>query len=643
MSDIKQELHQSEERFRLLVNSVIDYAIFMLDPAGTITSWNAGAQRLTQYSESEVIGQHFSIFYPPEERTDKPEVEIETARREGRFEEEGLRTRKDGSTFWANVVLTLMYDSRRELIGFAKVIRDLTASRQADEELRQSEERLNLMITSVQDYAIFMLSPTGHIQTWNVGAQRLKGYSKDEIIGKHFSIFYEEHERFTKPPMELEVATRVGRYEEEGWRLRKDGSRFWANVVITALYGPDRSLRGFAKLTRDMTERRKSEEARLKLEQERIARAEAERANRVKDEFLAVISHELRTPLTPIIGWARMLQSQKVTPDQAHALKIIERNANNQVKLIEDLLDISSIVSGKIKLDLKRTSLIQVVQAAIDALRPSAEQKNIVIQMVVEGKVGHVNGDLLRLQQIFWNLLSNAVKFTPEAGVIDVRLRRVDKIAEVIVKDSGEGIPAEYIPHIFERFSQFDTSPSRKHSGMGIGLYVVHQMVRLHGGTIKAESEGEGKGTSFTVELPLMEETAPGHVRPSPSSKGELLRGKVVLVVDDEDDAREYISYVIRQCGADVFVASSAAEAFKKLKTMKIDVLVSDIGMPGEDGFQLLKKIRHEGLGLPVIAVTAFARGEDTVRTLDAGFARHIPKPVNPNEMCAAVAEVAKA
>jgi PAS domain S-box-containing protein len=771
MSDLKKELPESDHRFRLLVNSVTDYAIFMLDPAGSVANWNPGAQKLTQYTEAEITGKHFGIFYLPELRGNKPAQELETALKHGRFEEEGWRLRKDGTRFWADVVLTPIYNEQKEHVGFAAIIRDLSVRREAEELLRQSEERAQLMISGVQDYAIFMLSPEGKIETWNLGAERLKGYRRDEIVGKHFSIFYPENERATKPPMELRVAIKEGRYEEEGWRIRKDGSRFWANVLITAVYDknhvlrgfskvtrdlsarreaqeklrqseerlhllisgvkdyaffmlspagivetwntgahsligyrPDEiigrhfsiffpsdkqdnparelqlataegryeeegwrvrkdgtqfwanvvltalkdengTLRGFSKVTRDLTESRKAEQQRIKLEHERIARVEAERANRIKDEFLAVVSHELRTPLTPIIGWSKLLQSQRVDAEQVKALKIIERNAQTQVKLIEDLLDISSIVSGKIKLNVHPVGLAQIIESSMDAVRPNAQAKKLKLQFVLEESVGPVLGDAVRFQQIFWNLLNNAVKFTPEGGSIVVRVCREEKFAQVAIKDSGEGIPVDYLPHVFERFSQLDSSITRKHGGLGIGLFVVRQLVELHKGKITVKSEGAGKGAEFIVELPLADkengETAYPIAQIDMTSNTSLI-GKSVLVVDDEDDARDFLAFALRRCGATVLTAASGADAMSLLKASQIDVLVSDIGMPGLDGYQLLHQIRKAGLNLPALAVTAFARGEDAVRAIDAGFQRHLPKPVNPTELCAAVAAITR-
>src|SRR5581483_7729761 len=349
----KNMLMQSGDSFRLLVESIRDYAIFVLDKNGYITTWNPGAERIKGYAANEIIGKHFSIFYPEEDLAwDKPGYELKVASETGRFEDEGWRLRKDGTRFWANVVITALRDKTGTLVGFGKVTRDLTERKQAEEELRKSEERFRLMVSSVKDYAIFMLDPTGHVATWNAGAQNIKGYTEDEICGKHFSIFHPEEEvKRGKPQWELDVATREGRMEDEGWRVRKDGSRFWASVVITAIRDEDGRLLGFGKVTRDLTERKEAEEQRLQLAREQVARAEAEAANRAKDEFLATVSHELRTPLNAILGWGRVLRSGKFDQETvSRALETIERNAKAQAQLIEDLLDVSRIISGKLRL-----------------------------------------------------------------------------------------------------------------------------------------------------------------------------------------------------------------------------------------------------------------------------------------------------
>ncbi len=352
-----EQLRRSEERLRLLVEAVSDYAVYMLDPAGFVTTWNQGAQRLKGYSPAEILGEHFSRFFPPEAvRAGKPEAELVAAREHGRFEDEGWRVRKDGTRFWASVVITPIRGSQGELLGFAKVTRDLTDRRRTEEELRRSEERLRLLVEAVSDYAVYMLDPGGYVTTWNVGAQRIKGYAPDEIIGKHFSLFFAPDAiREGKPERELERAKADGRFEDEDWRVRKDGTRFWANVIITPIRGPHDELLGFAKVTRDLTDRVRAEQAARSLAAEKAARQaaeateaslreaaekaeraarRAEEANRAKDQFLSTVSHELRTPLNAILGWASAIHGRSFDPTVAKAIEVIQRNATAQARII---------------------------------------------------------------------------------------------------------------------------------------------------------------------------------------------------------------------------------------------------------------------------------------------------------------------
>jgi PAS domain S-box-containing protein len=1141
LSVIRSSLHGSEERLRLLVEQVTEYAMFLLDPQGYVATWNLGAARIKGYSATEIIGQHFSKFYRPEDKW-KCDQELEVAAREGRIEDEGWRVRKDGSLLWANVVITGLRDSSGQLIGFAKVTRDMSDRRRAEEALRQSEERFRLLLENVKDYAIFMLDPSGVVATWNVGAERIKGYRADEIIGSHFSRFYPpEDVKAGKCEMELERAKREGRCEDEGWRVRKDGSRFWANVVITELRDAAGNSLGFAKVTRDLTERRAAEQERLRLGQaararieqlaalsgaltdalsiaqvglvvtekattfsqadlctlyllddhsrtleliaetgtnvavvERIRRVtpesgnpsyrigigeadavwvespeqyaaflpslaalptdgpraqafwcipleaegqtigmlgvgfhrprqfsdderefvtmfgrqcaqalararrlEAERAaaaladqlraslsttlrsvgdaliatdalgrvtlmsgvaetltgwleaeargrpltdvfriinlqtrmvvpnpvdkvletggvvglanhtllvrrdgreipiddsgapirtdrgeiegvvlvfrdvterkleearraflvdatsalaesldyeatvtrvaelavprladwcavdlvvdsqgvpsrlavahvdpakvelarelhakyppnphastglsnvlrtaraelyreipdamlversvdenhlritrelglvsamivplvarnevlgamsfvyaesgrtftledlgfaeelarrcanaienarayrseqqarrtadiaNRAKDEFLAIVSHELRTPLNAIMGWAKMLTMHAL--DEARLKKAhdtIERNAVAMAQLIEDLLDMSRVISGKLRIEVQSVDLARVVDAAIESIRPAALAKAVELAPILDTTAPAIVGDPTRLQQIVWNLLSNAVKFTPKGGRVEVVLRRVASSLEITVTDTGKGIAPDFLPSVFEPFRQEDAGPSRYRGGLGLGLAITRQLVELHGGRIVAHSEGDGRGATFTVTLPISAVASPVELSSSTSrqfrteqafDKPEHIRGLRVLVVDDEDDARRLVAMVLEDCGCRVTAAGSVEEAMRKFEEVPPDLLLSDIGMPGESGYDLIRKVRarprDRGGDVPAAALTAYARAEDRRNMLNAGYSIHLPKPIEPAELVAVVATLSR-
>jgi len=640
-------LVEAQEQFQLLVAGVQDYAIFLLDPAGHVVSWNAGAERIKGYRADEIIGQHFSVFYRPEDlRSAHPQQELETARREGRYEEQGWRVRKDGSLFWASVVITALQNPPGTPAGFLKITRDLTEPRRAEQALRESEERFRLMVECVKDYAIFMLDPEGRIVSWNAGAERLKGYRAEEIIGSHFSRFYPEEDLKTgKPARELEVAIAEGRYEEEGWRVRKDGSLFWASVTITAVHDRTGALRGFAKVTRDLTRQREAAKQQLELVREQSARAAAEKANQVKDEFLAVLSHELRTPLNAIVGWSHLLRSPgKLGPEQVtRGLDAIERNATIQNQIVSDVLDISRITSGKVRMSPRRVDARDVVTAAVDTIRLAADAKRIDLRWVVPAEPELVWADPDRLQQVVWNLLSNAVKFTPAGGHVEASLARTASRVVIAVHDTGVGISPEFLPHVFESFRQADSSSTRAHGGLGLGLAIAKRLVEIHGGEVRASSEGENRGTTLTVTLPVM---AVADLSPAAHSialpSAIRLDGVVVLVVDDHQDSRELVTALLEGLGAAVHCAGSATDGLARLRAERPDVLVSDLEMPGENGYEMIQKVRAllPGAGglTPAVALTAYARPEDRVRVLAAGFQDHVAKPARPEELAAAIA-----
>jgi PAS domain S-box-containing protein len=967
----------SSDEFRLLVDSVVDYAIFMLDPSGHVATWSAGAEKIKGYRGDEIIGKHFSTFYPAADiAAGKPERELEIATEVGRVEDEGWRIRKDGTPFWANVVITALRDESGSLRGFGKVTSDLTDRRRAEEELRSSEQRFHHLVDAVIDYAIYMLDPTGHVSTWNPGASRLKGYAPDEVIGKHFSIFYPPEDRAGgRPEQILDIVRRDGHFEGDGWRVRKDGTRFWANVVITALHDSAGVLLGFAKVTRDLTARREAEDNEKRLLLERTAREVAERSeqkireseerlralstrleivlegvadaitvqhraghlvfansaaarfcgfetvdelltatpetvlerfelldgvgrpvkaddlpgpralrgeqsasaliqvhhkrtgahswaliragavvdsdgtpelavniwhdvtqehrgerdarfvadattalnsstdvdellaafarvlvpgladwasvhllehdrlrhvtsfhshpakralaeeyqrrfppdasrprlwnvvhsgrpelsnegldqhlartvaepeqlamlrsigmnasalapimlgsrvlgvisiasaeserrydashlelllelgtragvaleraelfraardaaqvaeevSRAKDEFLATVSHELRTPLNAIIGWSTLLKDRVTEPALAKPIQSIHRNAQAQVRIIEDILDVSRVITGKFRIDPKPVDLVDIAREAADVVQPSAVAKSVSLNLDFEHEFCLLVADPARLQQVIWNLLSNAIKFTPSGGAVSLSIRQVASHVVLEVSDTGIGIEPGFLPYIFDRFRQADPSTTRHVGGLGLGLSLVRHIVELHGGTVDAASGGKNRGATFAIELPIRAVSHPLTERRSPqeSAATELgsrasLRDARVLVIDDELDAREIIASVLEDAGALVVTAASSAEAMSALGRFAPQVILSDIAMPGEDGIAFIHRLRRspELKDVPALAFTAYASDGDRMRVLEAGFNGHVAKPIEPQELVRAI------
>ena len=490
---------QSEERFRLLVESVKDYGIFMLDPTGHITSWNEGAQRLKGYARDEIIGKHFSIFYPPDvAATGKCDDELDIASREGRFEEEGWRLRKDGTRFWASITITALRDEGHELVGFAKVTRDLTERKLAEEEAR----RFRLLVESVKDYGIFILDPTGHVMTWNAGAERLKGYAAREIIGKHFSIFYPpDLAKTSKCSDELAIATSEGRFEEEGWRIRKDGGRFWASVTITALRDDDGSLIGFAKVTRDLTSRRAMEERLRLLAAEAAALAERARLQEFQERFLAILGHDLRNPLAAIdMGAALMRQNVRDDSVQARVLDRMRTSSHRMSRMIEQILDLTrSRLSGGLQIHPASMKLCPMLTAIIEELRVA--HANRVITLDCPSITGKWDRD--RLEQVFSNLVGNALHHGASDSPVVVVARVIENEVHVTVHNEGPPISESHRADLFNPFRRGEReSRSKQTEGLGLGLYISQAITQAHGGDITFESSAS-TGTTFTVSLPL--------------------------------------------------------------------------------------------------------------------------------------------
>ncbi|MEP0957397.1 PAS domain S-box protein [Microcoleus sp. FACHB-1515] len=648
----QERLRDSEERFRLLIEGVHEYAIFMLDREGHFVSWNTGAERILGYQEAEILGQPFSCIFTSEDiENGRPDQALQIAIAEGQAEDDRWHIRKDGSLFWANGVITPLRDEARNLRGFAKILRDNTETKQAQDALQASEERFRSLIENVQDYAIFMLDPQGRVASWNIGSEVVLGYQESEILGQSFVQFFPPDliaQGF--PEQELRKAAIEGRSQAEHWYIRKDGTRFWANEVMTALRDDTGRLRGFSEVMRDVTERKRAEEERAQLLlNEQAARAEAEAANRAKDEFLAIVSHELRTPLSAIAGWVVMLRTGMLDEDKtAIALETIERNANLQAQLIEDLLDISRIIRGELRLHYTIVNLIDIVAAAVEDVRPRIDAKQLQFELAINTSTSNILvwGDAERLQQVMWNLLANAVKFTPEEGQVTVQLQQIEESsAQITVADTGIGIRADFLPHVFDRFRQGDSTSTRSYTGLGLGLAIARYFVEQHNGTIQAESPGEEKGATFTIQLPLIQDSEQHDLgyQSIPDQQEVVLNGLSILVVDDDADVRSWLSTMLQSRGAEVFAVESVAAAIEVLEQTTPNLLISDIALPNQDGYALMRYLKaleiRSGLQIPAIALTAYATEEAQAAAIAAGFTKYLVKPVTANDLIAAIAD----
>jgi PAS domain S-box-containing protein len=612
-------LREVEEHFGQLVASVRDYAIFLLSPSGIIRSWNAGAERIKGYQAHEIIGQSFTRFYTEEALARGwPQHELKVAGETGRFEDEGWRVRKDGSQFWANVIITALREDDGEVRGFLKITRDLTERRATEEQMRQSEERLRLLIEGVQDYALFMLDPEGRVTSWNVGAERLKGYTAGEIIGQHISTFYTSEDVASgKPARNLEIALHEGRVEDEGWRTRKDRSLFWANVIITPLYDKVGQHRGFAKITRDMTERQRV--------------AELEIADRQKNNFLATLAHELRNPLAPIRSGLELLKMpgiDKATVDETRTM--MERQLLHLVQLVDDLMDVSRIVTGKTELRRQLIDVSSIIQAASEEVQPVLDARGHELMVTMPQKTIVVEGDLVRLSQVLSNLLSNAAKYSPKPSRIWLMAERNNGEAVLRVRDEGIGIDAELLPNIFNLFVQADSSLAHTEGGLGIGLTLSKRLVELHGGTITAASDGLGKGSEFVVRVPISDQAAAAPTRPA--VQGTLPPPQLtrrILVVDDNVDAAFTVATLLKAWGHSVQMAHNGPAAIEAARHFRPEIVLLDIGLPGMSGYEVAQHLRDDPMheGVLITALTGYGQAEDKARSRAAGFNYHLTKP----------------
>lgn len=516
----------------------------------------------------------------------------------------------------------------------------------------QSAELLAAIIASSED-AIASKTLQGIVTSWNAAAERLFGFTAEEMIGQPIlriipPELYPEEDRILS---EIRSGQQIERYQTE--RVCKDGSRVHISLTVSPIRDSSGKVVGAAKIAHDVTKLHAlMADRELLLESERSARTQAERMSRLKDEFLATLSHELRTPLNAIQGWSELLQHPGTKPeDFKRGLETISRNVRIQAQIVNDLLDMSRVVSGQVMLEVHPTRLQDILAHAIDAVRPSADNKSIRIQTIVDSKIGPVRGDPTRLQQVIWNLLSNAVKFTPKGGRIKVVLEPVDSHVEVTVEDTGIGIEPDFLPFVFDRFRQADSGVARRHGGLGIGLSIVKSLVELHGGSVRVKSPGKDQGSTFSVALPLFhvrpEEDRQSTVRLSdPLQTVELprLEDTRVLLVDDDADGCELVSAILVARGAKVRCVTSGPEALGIVARERFDVILSDIGMPDMDGYEFMRALRKAEQGgsklTPAIAVTAYAGTADRQRALLSGYQMHIAKPIEAAELVAAIASL---
>lgn len=637
----EEELRDREQRLSAFFSSAA-LGVAVLTPSAKFLQVNDTFCRIVGYSREELLSMDCTaLTHSDDVEPMKQKLDALISDRISQFELEKRYLRKDGQEIWVQNSVSVTRDGAGHPMNLVVVCQDITARKQTEKALRHLAA-----IVETTDDAVISKDMNGIITSWNPAAERLYGYKAEEVIGKSVTILIPENRPDEEPAIleRLRKGLRIDHYETK--RVAKDGRTLHVSLTVSPIYDAAGKIVGASKIARDITQQKKTQDeiARL-LAAERAARQDAEIASRTKDEFLAVLSHELRTPLTAMLGWLSILRGHRLDEKTTeHAIETIERNAKAQAQLIEDLVDISRIVGGKLNLEVSPIDLLPVIKAAIEVVRPAADAKEITIDVNYDPHVGPVSGDPSRLQQIIWNLLSNAVKFTPKGGTVRIDFRRHDSYAELIVHDSGIGISPDFLPHVFERFRQAESTATRSHRGMGLGLAIVRHLIELHGGTVWAASEGENRGASFTVHLPLAPVQRNSPVATLAAARNgaheNVLNGLRILLVEDEPDARELIAMLLQGSGASVEAVDSAGDALQRLPLFIPDLLLSDIGLPRESGYDLIRKVRSLSSDLnkvPAIALTAFATDSDRKMSLSAGFQAHLAKPVEPTDLVSTI------
>jgi PAS domain S-box-containing protein len=694
---MKDQAPDAARRLAAIIETSDD-AIVAKDLQSTILAWNPAAERMFGYTAEEAIGSSIRIIIPPD-RQDEEAAVLDRIRRGERVDHyETIRQRKDGSAVAISLTVSPIRDDRGVVIGASKIARDITERKRAEQEREREHRRVVFFarvaetLSKTLDYQQTLKNIAAlavpHIADWcavdvvqedaeiaqlavaHVDSAKVKLASeirrRYENPSAPYSVPYVIRTGTPALIPEVSDAMIVAAAQGDQERIAMVKSLGLTSYLCVPMMSGGR-VKGALTLATGESGRRYNEDD-LRFAQDLAARAalavenalsygEVQRANRVKDEFLGTLSHELRTPLNAIVGYARIARSGMITGDQMpRALETIERNAAALTQIVEDILDVSRIVAGKMRLNVQPVELPLVLHEAIETMTPAAEAKHIRIRPVIDPHVGPISGDPDRLRQIIWNLLSNAIKFTPKDGQIQIRLERINSSVEITVSDTGVGIAPDFLPYVFERFRQGEGGTSRQHSGLGLGLSIVRNLVELHGGTVSASSNGPDTGATFRVRLPMMivhpalpseKRVHPRHERPvRPAGPLPDLNGVHVLAVDDEPDSLRLLTEILGAAGARVTTASSGAAALEKIEQLKPNVVLADLGMPLMDGFELIQRLRQSADArvreIPAAALTAYGRTEDRARTLQSGFEMHLAKPIDPVELASAVQALAR-